>query len=188
MSTLARSPLASLEPNPPGGASASGLLKALKVAGVTHVVTVPDLVQWALHDALSKPGAGIQQVFACAEDQALTLATGLYIGGAKPAVLVQNQGFFKCLNTLRATCVDVGVPTVFLVGQFGREAENIGQPTSASRRSMVRFMEPLLGTFGMRHWSLSDDSDLRHVAEAFDHAWTERAAAVLMVDRYLTWN
>lgn len=181
-------PTVALTPNPPGGASASALLRALRQAGVTHVVTVPDFVQVSLHDRLAQPEAGIAQVYACSEDQALTTATGLYVGGAKPAVLVQNQGFYKCLNTLRATCIDAGVPIVFLVGQFGRELENIGQPTRESRRSMVRLMEPLLDTLGLRYWKLADDADMVGVAEAFAHAHAQRQGAALLIDRHLTWN
>lgn len=174
-------------PNPPGGASASRLHGALRKAGITHVVTVPDFVQMALHARLDHADAGIRQVYACSEDQALTTATGLYVGGARSAVLVQNQGFYKCLNTLRATCIDAGVPIVFLIGQFGREVENIGHPTRESRRSMVRLMEPLLDTLGMRHWGLSDDADMGAVAEAVAHAHAQRTGTALLIDRHLTW-
>jgi len=181
-------PLSTPSENPPGGTSASALLRALREAGVTHVVTVPDFVQFALHELLSRPDAGIQQIYACSEDQALTTATGLYVGGAKPVVLVQNQGFYKCLNTLRATCLDSGVPMVFLVGQFGREPENIGHSTRESRRTVVRILEPLLDTLGLRYWNLTEEGDETHVADAFFHANSMQTAAVLVVDRHLVWN
>ena len=96
--------------------------------------------------------------------------------------------FYKCLNTLRATCIDAGVPIVFLVGQFGRELENIGRPTRESRRSMVRLMEPLLETLGLRYWNVGDDSDVTGVADAFEHACANHQGAVLLIDRHLTWN
>ena len=175
-------------PNPPGGASAAGLLAALRAAGATHVVTVPDFVQFALHERLRTEDAGIAQVFACSEDQALTTATGLHIGGATPVVLVQNQGFYKGLNTLRATCIDAGVPIVFLVGQFGREEENFAHSTRESKRSVVRLMEPLLDAIGVRYWNVGSEADVQHVGAAFAHAQSAQGAAVLLIDRHLTWN
>lgn len=187
MSTVTATPLPGFAPNPPGGTSASGLLAALRAAGATHVVTVPDFVQFALHERLSQSEAGVQQIYACSEDQALTVACGLYVGGATPVVLVQNQGFYKCMNTLRAVCLDAGVPVVFLVGQFGRELDNIGQSTRSSTRSMVRLMEPVLDTLGLRYWNLEGNEDLGGVAQAFEHAHAHNTAAVLLVDRYLTW-
>lgn len=177
-----------LAPNPPGGPSASALMDALHEGGATHVVTVPDFVQFALHQRLSAPDAGIQQVYACSEDQALTTATGLYVGGATPVVLVQNQGFYKCLNTLRATCIDAGVPVVFLVGTFGRELENIGHSTRESRRSMVRLMEPLLDILGLRYWNVTGDADVASVVQAFEHARSAQTGAVVLIDRHVTWN
>lgn len=177
-----------LTPNPAGGPSASALLAALRDAGVTHAVTVPDFVQFALHERLADPACGIRQLYACAEDQALTVATGLHVGGAVPVVLVQNQGLYKGLNTLRATGLDAGVPMVILAGQFGREAENIGQPMTRSRRSMVRLMEPLLDALGVRHWTVEDDADMPRVAEAFAHARSTETAAVVLVGRHVTWQ
>ncbi|MCI0144313.1 thiamine pyrophosphate-binding protein [Paraburkholderia domus] len=175
-------------PNPPGGASASGILTALRAAGVTHAVTVPDFVQFALHEKIFAADSGIAQVFACSEDQALTTATGLYIGGAMPVVMVQNQGFFKCVNTVRATCIDAGVPMVFLVGQFGRELENFGKPARESTRSMVRLIEPLLDALEVRYWTIDEEADIPRCMEAFAHAKAIEGPAVVLIGRHLTWQ
>lgn len=180
--------LTTLASNPPGGPSATAMMGALRDCGATHVVTVPDFVQFALHAKLEAPDSGIRQVYACSEDQALTTATGLYVGGATPVVLVQNQGFYKCLNTLRATCIDAGVPIVFLVGTFGRELENIGQSTRESTRSLVRLMEPLLDTLCLRYWNIANDADVPAIREAFAHAHGKQTGAVVLVDRHVTWN
>lgn len=175
-------------PNPAGGPSASGLLSALQAAHVTHCITVPDFVQFALHKRIMEKNSGLVNVLACTEDQALTTATGIYIGGGKPVVMVQNQGLFKCVNTLRATCIDSDVPMVFLVGQFGREAENVGKPARESRRSMVRIIEPLLESLNLRFWNIDEEEDIPRVAEAFKHAATAKTAAVLLIGRHITWN
>lgn len=170
------------------GASAALLYDALCEAGVTHVVTVPDFVQFALHEKLASADSAITQVFACSEDQALTTATGLYVGGAVPVVLVQNQGLYKCFNTLRAACIDAGAPIVFLVGQFGREPENFGQPMRQSRRSTVRLMEPFLEAAGLKYWTIDNDDDVAKVANAFAHAREAETAAIVLIGRNLIWN
>ena len=177
-----------LTPNPPGGPCATSLLAQIRAGGTTHVVTVPDFVQFALHEKILAEGSGIRNVFACSEDQALTTATGLYIGGATPVLMMQNQGLYKCMNTLRGTCIDAGVPMVFFVGQFGREIENFGHPSTQSKRSMVRFMEPVLDALGLRYWCVDEDADVLRVAEAFAHAKSAETAAVVLVGRHVTWN
>ena len=174
--------------NPPGGPSASGLFAALQAAKVTHCVTVPDFVQFALHERIMSEGSGMVNLFACAENQALTVATGLYMGGANPVVMMQNQGFLNCINTLRATCIDSAVPMVFLIGQHGRETDNIGQPSTQSRRSMVRLMEPLFEALDLRYWNIDEDADIAaSVEQAFEHAAANKTAAVLLIGRHVTW-
>lgn len=176
-------------PNPAGGPSASGLLAAFKSAKATHCVTVPCFTQFALHQRIIMDGdSGMPSILACTEDQALTTATGLHIGGATPFVMIQNQGFLKCINTLRATCIDSAIPMVFLVGQFGRESDNFDKPAKQSRRSMVRLMEPLLETLNLRYWNIESDADNHCVAKAFEHAKSAQSAAVLLVGRHITWN
>lgn len=177
-----------MSPNPAGGPSASGLLAALLAAKATHCVTVPDFVQFALHANVLAKDSGLPNLFACAENQALTMATGLYIGGGNPVVMMQNQGFLNCINTLRATCIDADIPMVFMIGQFGRELENIGQPTRESRRSMVRLLEPLLETLNLRYWNIDEEADIANVAEAFEHAAEAKTAAVLIIGRHITWK
>ncbi len=175
--------------NPPGGPSASGLLAALQAQQITHCVTVPDFVQFALHERIMAGEGGMVNIFACAENQALTVATGLYMGGAHPVVMMQNQGFLNCLNTLRATCLDSAVPMVLLIGQHGREAENIGHPSTQSRRKMVSLMEPVLDALNVKFWNVDEDVDVAaSVKQAFEHANTHKTAAVLLIGRHITWN
>lgn len=174
--------------NPPGGASAGALLAGIQAQNVSHVITVPDFVQFALHQRLRDPASGIAQIFTCNEDQALTTASGLWVGGARPMLMMQNQGLVKCLNTLRALCIDGGVPLVLMVGQFGREADNFGSSTRQSGRTLVRLVEPLLDALGLRYWSVGSDEDVPRVAEAFAHAEAARSAAVVLIDRHIVWQ
>lgn len=176
-----------MTPNPPGGPSASEIYKRLLAQGISHVVTVPDFVQFSLHATLAQHPEAIRCIFAASEDQAVTTAAGLWMAGAKPIVLVQNQGLYKCTNTLRAVCLDAGVPLLFMVGQFGREASNIGQHMNQSSRSMVRLMIPHLDALGVEHWMLEADEDLDAIQDAWAHANDKETASVVLVSRHTTW-
>ena len=177
-----------LTPNPQGGPSASSMLAALQAEGVTHAVTVPDFVQFALHERIADTSSKIHNIFTTTEDQALTTAAGLWLGGSLPVVMVQNQGLYKSLNSLRAVCLDAGIPTVIMAGQFGREVSNFKRPMTESSRSMVRLMEPFLDSIGIKHWTVSEEADVPMLAEAFAHAVKEQTASVVLVGRHITWN
>lgn len=170
------------------GIAASDYLEALHGAGVTHFVTVPDFVQLALHQAIERGDSPIQLVRTCNEDQAVCAAAGLRVGGQQPIVVVQNQGLYACVNTVRAVALDARIPTVFLIGQFGRENANLGRPTTQSGRRVVSLLEPLLDTLDVPYWRLDTPADLSAVKSAFASAATHRGAAALIVNQPIAWH
>ncbi|MGT2434200.1 thiamine pyrophosphate-binding protein (plasmid) [Cupriavidus basilensis] len=123
------------------GISASGVIGALQRAEVSHFVTVPDFVQLALHQAIERGDGGMSLVRVSNEDQAVCTAAGLTVGGRSPVIAMQNQGFYACINSIRAVALDARIPTVLLIGQFGRETANFGSPSTASRRRVVSLLE-----------------------------------------------
>ena len=166
---------------------ATDLLGAFKASHVDYVTTVPDLVQLALHDAVDKD-PDIHLVECTTENQALTSAFGLRIGGKTPLVVMQNQGLLNCLNTLRSVSLDARMPMVLCVGQFGREFSNLGQDPNDSARHCVNKVEPVLDALEIPYWRLETASDVEHVMTAFKTAADNQCATVLLVGHYLAWR
>jgi len=167
---------------------ASACIAALRQIGVDHVVTVPDWVQLALHARLEAGEDGLALLNTCNENQAVTVAAGLTLGGRRPLLVMQNQGLYNCINTLRAVCLDAHIPLVLMVGQFGREYANLGQPATASRRSMVRLMQPLLDALGIPFHLLDRPADLPCLALAYAQAEQRGGAVVVLVSAPLAWS
>jgi sulfopyruvate decarboxylase subunit alpha len=167
---------------------ASACMEALIRNEIDHVVTVPDWVQLSLHDALMKNTHGIKNINCCSENQTLTVAAGLTIGGKRPLVMMQNQGLYNCINTLRAVCLDAHIPVVLMVGQFGREYENMIEEPQESGRSMVYIMEPVLDALGIAHMRLDKTSDLQKIDEAYSLAQANCSAVVLLVSGPMAWR
>jgi sulfopyruvate decarboxylase subunit alpha len=167
---------------------ASACVEALARNRVDHVVTVPDWVQLALHQRLEAGLPGVKLVGCCSENQVITVAAGLTLGGKRPLLMMQNQGLYNCMNTLRAVCLDAQMPLVFMVGQFGREYANLGQPSTASRRTMVRIMEPLLTAINVPFLCLDSEADLVRMDEAYALAHAQRTAVVLLVSAPMAWR
>ncbi len=169
-------------------AGASAYVSALQGAGVTHFVTVPDFVQLALHQAIEAGDSSMTLMRTCNEDQAVSVAAGLTIAGKRPVIAIQNQGFYACINTVRAVALDARIPTLLLIGQFGREAVNFDQSSTQSSRRVVNLLEPLLTTLGVPFWGIDGEGDLTSVQTAMDAALAQRGPAALIVERPITWN
>jgi sulfopyruvate decarboxylase TPP-binding subunit len=167
---------------------ASDYIAALKKNAVSHFVTVPDWVQLALHSRIESGADGITQIDCCNEDQAVAVSTGLYTGGKKPIVVIQNQGLYACINTIRAIGLDARLPIVFQIGQFGREFANFGKDPLQSERNMVRLLEPVLDTLGVRYWRVEQADDLRHMQDAFDTAHRDGTPCALLVGAPIGWQ
>lgn len=168
--------------------SATTAFAALKRNQVDHVVTVPDWVQLSLHERINRPDSGIKVINAASENQAVTVAAGLTIGGKRPLLMMQNQGLYNCFNTLRAVCLDAHIPMVFLVGQFGREFSNMGHPTSESKRTMVRIAEPFLKSIDVPFHILDNEADMAKLDQAYEEAEQLRTAVVLLVGAPMAWR
>lgn len=163
-------------------------VSALRRNGVGHVVTVPDWVQLSMHAQLAQGTDGIRLLNVCSENQCVTIGAGLALGGGRPMLVMQNQGLYNCINTLRAVCMDAHVPLVFMVGQFGREYANLGRDPRESRRTMVRILEPLLETLGLPFWRVDSEDDLARMDDAYATAHARRTAALLLVGTPMSWN
>ena len=71
----------------------SSLINELKKNKVTHVVWLPDSETNFMYNKMAAdPEFLIIPV--CREGEAMAVAAGLWVGGAKPVVLIQNTGLF----------------------------------------------------------------------------------------------
>lgn len=165
------------------------VLQSLLDCGVSNVVTVSDWVQLPLQRALdAQTDQRIATRKCCSEDEAFMLASGLYIGGQRSAIVIQNQGLYAGLNALRGIGLDAELPLVMMIGQFGREPENFGASTRESSRRIVRMLEPLLEMLEIPYWKVSTAADLTAVQSAFKRAEAESWPAAIIFDRNMSWE
>src|SRR5580704_11329207 len=114
------------------------MLAAVRQARVTHMVTVPDTHQRTLLDLLAA-SAVPELVTVCTEDEAMGVNLGLFLGGKRPMLLIQNSGFYAAMNTVRGLSLDVRVPACLLIGEYSRDPA-IEPAAHASR--LVHLLEP----------------------------------------------
>jgi sulfopyruvate decarboxylase TPP-binding subunit len=117
------------------------IVDELEGLGITHVVWLPDstLGQW--EEALSKAGS-LELIRVCREGEAWAIAMGLWLGGARPLVMIQCTGLFDSGDSLRNAIYDFGVPLFAVIGY--RSALN-----KAANDSARTFTEPNLKSWGL---------------------------------------
>lgn len=90
------------------------VVAALEAAGFTHLVWLPDSHLGTWDDALQK--SRLAPVRACREGEAVAIAAGLMLGGARPLVAIQCTGFFEAGDAVRNVVHDLKLPLKLLVG------------------------------------------------------------------------
>ncbi|ADP16291.1 thiamine pyrophosphate enzyme, N-terminal TPP-binding domain protein [Achromobacter xylosoxidans A8] len=172
----------------PPAVKGSAIARALSDCGIDSATVVPDFVQIATHQYLDADRGRIDVTYCANENQALHVASGLYIGGRQPVIMMQNQGLYNCVNSLRACGLDARIPLLLMIGQFGREFSNFGQEMRASRRHMVSLLEPVLDALTIAHWNIETEADLGVVETAWTHAKRSHTPAAVIVGRHTEWD
>jgi len=108
--------------------------------GITHVVTVPDSTIGAWEAGIEN--AGIRLVRVCREGEAWTIAGGLYMGGAKPLVMIQCTGLFESGDALRNMLHEWKLPLYAMIGY----RSYLNQDNLPGDTSLV-FTEPILAAW-----------------------------------------
>lgn len=175
-----------------GSAAARAFVSSLQDLGVTHLVTVPDNTSAPI---LRAAEAGeIRVLYATREGEAVALASGLWLGGADPAVLIQNTGFLEAGDALRGTVSRMGAPVLLLLTCRGYgKARGAGLDPGTvpmDREILVRedldsvaFMtESTLRAWGIPFLLLTSASDQGPVGEALSRARKEARPWAVLLD------
>jgi sulfopyruvate decarboxylase TPP-binding subunit len=163
--------------SPPQSIPAALLIDALRECGVKTIVTVPDTHQKTLMSAIAE-GNDFRMITCATEDEATTIAAGLWIGGDEAMLLIQHAGLYASVNTLRGVAMDGKIPMFYLIGLLSREPDK--QPRD-SARSMVRYCEPLLDTFSVPHELIDGPEDVPHIPKLFRLSRERRGPAAALI-------
>lgn len=99
------------------------MLEALKGRGFNFFTGVADSLVASLIEELGRdPAAGY--VPAVREEQAVGLASGAYLSGQWPAVLMQNSGLGYSLNALTSLNLIYKIPLLLIIGWRGYQGKD----------------------------------------------------------------
>lgn len=89
-------------------------LHGLVRAGVTHVIGIPDNTSGPMFPAVKRHPT-IKLVTVTREGEAFAIASGLWLGGASPLVVVQNTGLLESGDSLRGTALRMAAAVPIVV-------------------------------------------------------------------------
>ena len=151
------------------------IVSALVEMGVTHVVGLPDNATRIVFELLDQQ-AQVQVVLVCREGEAWAIASGLWVGGKFPVVIIQNTGFLESGDGLRGTAMQMGVPLLSIMDYRGHHT--LGQKNIDSA---AQPFEPTLRAWEMPYRFLEQHQEAKILTAAQQEAHRlGRPVAVLM--------
>ena len=168
------------------------VLEELKKCGITHLVGLPDNTSAGLFSLLTRDKR-IRLVTVTREGEAWAVASGLWIGGMTPAVLIQNTGLLESGDGFRGTALRMRIPLLCLITYRGyrklsrlqaAEAACLLDAETLSRAdldSAALVTEPTLKAWGLPFDYLQEEDDLRKIASAFGQAEAESRPIALLI-------
>ena len=153
------------------------IVDELRKLGITHVINVPDTHQRTLLAELSRQ-SDIRLVTACTEDEAIAINAGLWIGGQRPVLSIQQVGLLAALNNVKGIAMDARIPTCMLVGYFGRD---VNRPARDNPATAVRLIEPTLDTWGIAYFPLERPEDVHAIDDAYRFSVEHSGPSVVLI-------
>jgi sulfopyruvate decarboxylase TPP-binding subunit len=183
--------LAEPEPVP----QAKLVIEALERLGVTHVVGLPDNGHAALYKLL-ETHSSIAMIPVTREGEAWAIASGLWVGGKRPVLAIQNCGLLESGDALRGTAMRMRVPLVCFISYRGYEKMiahgiepscdvELDALTRAEIDSAALLLEPTLRVWGVPFFHYDSDDDAALVEVAWHRAEREERPIALLVTRGL---
>jgi len=115
----------------------------------------------------------------CREGEAIAIAAGLMLGGKEPVVLHQSTGFFESGDSVRGLALDLQLPLLLLIGYRGWRRD------APMTDSAAIFIEPILDTWGIKHYLVETDRDVERISIGYKEAHeTNKPVAILIGSEY----
>jgi sulfopyruvate decarboxylase TPP-binding subunit len=159
--------------------SATALADELQRIGITWVVSVPDTHQRSLIAELERRD-GIRVLTCSTEDEGVTIAAGLYLGGQNAVLMIQHAGLFASVNTLRGVGLDGKIPIFLMIGLLSREPELAPRDSNSS---MVRLAEDQLSLLGIPYSLMDGPDTLQQLSEIFEVSRSRLGPAAALIGR-----
>ena len=149
--------------------------RGMKRAGINFATSVPCVNLQELL-ALVSGDPEIIHVPVTREEEGVGICAGAWMGGRRPALLMQNSGLGNSINALASLDILYGIPLLMIISHRGGKGEPvIGQVP------MGQLTVPLLDAMGIPHFSPLQGEAEETVAEAWSRACAGcRPVAVLL--------
>ena len=152
------------------------IYRGLKRADINFATSVPCI---NLQELLALVGGDpdIIHLPVTREEEGVGICAGAWMGGRRPALLMQNSGLGNCINALASLDMLYGIPLLMIISHRGGEGEPI-----IGQVPMGRLTVPLLDAMSISHFQPLSAQAEEAVAEAWSLAAAGSCPVAVLLD------
>ena len=135
------------------------ILEAFKHEDVHNLVFLPDTVMGRLL-ALAESDPFFHLTAVHREEEAVGILTGMFLGGQRGAMLIQNTGLGNSLNALASLAMAYKIPFPLVISLRGELGE-----FNPAQLVMGRAVEGCLAALGIQHFTLRREDEVEVLLE-----------------------
>ena len=152
------------------------IMDALKANNVGFVTTVPCKQLAGVIEKIDQSD-DIIHVPANREDEGMGLCAGAFMGGRRPAIIMQNTAIGVTINALTTLIQYYRMPLPMLISYRGE----IGEPV-ACQVEMAVHTKALLAQLNIPTYHFHQPDDAAEMSRILNHAYTTRKPVALLMD------
>ncbi len=150
--------------------------RGLKRGRIDLVASVPCIKLGPLMDLICSDPQ-VRHVPVTREEEGVGVCAGAYMGGKRPALLMQNSGLGNCINALVSLDILYEIPLLLVVSHRGTEGEKI-----AAQVPMGQATVPLLDTLRIEHCCPSSVQGEEKIIWAANRAFASRRPVAVLLN------
>ena len=161
---------------------AAAVCEGLHAAGSRHVVYVPDNPLSQVLRILGTDHRDVATTVATREEEAFGIAAGMYLGGARPTVMLQSSGLGNSLNAITSLLIPYKIPALVVISMRG----DLGEWNDA-QVPMGRAVRAICDAIGVPHLTAeTPDTTAATVRLEGETAFGTRQLGVCLLPRRMT--
>jgi len=155
------------------------IYKIIKDSGIDFIVSVPCLLLKEILKIIDDKNE-IIYLPVTREEEGVGIAAGAYLGGKKPAILIQNSGLGNSINAITSLLQYYEIPVIFFVSHRGEEEEPI-----SAHIPMGKITETLLDDISIKFWNISSSKDISKIKTAINFSNENKTSVAVLLKRSL---
>jgi sulfopyruvate decarboxylase subunit alpha len=155
------------------------LYEIIKDFGIDLVLSVPCILLKGILDLINERKE-LLHIPVTREEEGVGIAAGAYLGGKRPAILMQNSGLGNSINAIKSLLELYNIPIIFIMSHRGGKGENI-----LAQIPMGKITNKLLDVAGIKTWSIKSSKEITKLKEAIIYSQEHKCSVGILLQKSL---